>query len=121
MFFDMVQRNEVEAYAPRLFLAEVAGVIVRFVPKAVSEEALRKLMGLVITVPDDLFYRKAIEIALSTGSRGADAYYIGLAITLNAPLVTNDRKQATNARRAKVKAFYLVEEMSDFYGFVERG
>jgi len=117
-FFKLVQDGVIRAYAPRLFLVETAGVTVRFIPRSLAEEAVGKLARLVTIVPDDAFYREAEEAALSTGSRGADAYYIGLARVLNAPLVTNDKTQATNAKRAGVKAFYLIEEVEDFREFL---
>ncbi len=118
-FFNLVQKGFIEVYAPRLFLVETGGVIVRYIPRNLAEEAVNRLAKIVATVPDEVFYKESIRIALKTGSRGADAYYIGLANTLNIPLATNDRVQAINARKSGVRAFYLIEEINYFKEYVK--
>ena len=75
--FDSIQRGLIDAYAPRLFPAETGGVIARYVPRRAAEEAVKRLTKIVTVVSDDVFYKTSIQIALLTGSRGADAYYIG--------------------------------------------
>ncbi len=50
---------------------------------------------------------------MRTGSRGADSYYIGLAGLLNAVLVTSDRVQAQNAKRAGIQAYYALKDLSE--------
>ena len=68
--------------APRLFLAEVAGVLVRFLSPSIVRGVVEGLRDEVTLVGDDLYFTEAVEIALTTGSRGADSYYIGLAKSL---------------------------------------
>ncbi len=58
-------------YAPRLFLTEVAGVLVRFLPPHIVRGVVERLRDEVTLVGDDLYFAEAVEIALSTGSRGA--------------------------------------------------
>ena len=99
-------------YAPNLFLVEAAGVLLRFLPRTAVEEVLTRLKDHVSLISDSEFLGEALEAALLTGSRGADAYYIGLARALGCPLVTSDRIQAGNALKSGVKAFYVIEESS---------
>ena len=59
--------------------------------------------------PDDL----AFEVALKTGSRATDAYFIATAKLTNSILITNDRIMSTNAKKYGVEAYYLIEEFND--------
>ncbi len=114
--FECVSRGGTGVYAPRLFLAEVAGVLVRFLPPSVVRDVVERLRDEITLVGDDLYFTEAVEIALATGSRGADSYYISLAKTLNAPLATSDRVQALNAKKSKIKSFYILnkQDLEDF-------
>ena len=108
--FGCVARQGIGVYAPRLFIAEVAGVLARFLPTNIVRGVVERLRDEVTLVGDDLYFAEAMEIALTTGSRGADSYYIGLAKTLNAPLATSDRVQALNAKKSKIPSFYILNK-----------
>ncbi len=100
----------VEAYAPRLLVVEVLGVLARYL----SEEELELVASSfppMTLVSEDVFYDEAVRIARRTGSRAADAYYIATALTINGILLTNDRRQKQSARKAGVEAYYLIEEI----------
>ncbi len=100
--------NSIYVYAPRLFLVEVAGVLVRFLSHNIVKDIVERLSEEILIIGDDLYFEKSVKIALATASRGADAYYIGLAETLNAPLATSDKVQAQNARKVGTKSFYIL-------------
>jgi len=57
---------------------------------------------------EGLIHDKAAEIALLTGCRAVDAYYIATAKHANAILITNDRAMKNNASKAGVEAYYLM-------------
>lgn len=105
------RRGSVRLFAPRLFLAELSGVLVRFLLPPEVRRITDLLEAEVATIGDDLYFRESVGAALKTGSRGADSYYIGLARVLSAVLATSDRVQAVNARRAGVEAYYVPEEV----------
>ncbi|MCE4600983.1 MAG: hypothetical protein F7C38_05400 [Desulfurococcales archaeon] len=84
----------------------------------VARGVVGRLRDEVTLVGDDLYFTEAVETALATGSRGADSYYIGLARTLNAPLATSDRVQALNAKKSKIKAFYILDKQ-DLEGLLD--
>ncbi|UXD22234.1 hypothetical protein IPA_02780 [Ignicoccus pacificus DSM 13166] len=111
--FECFQKKGIKLLAPRLLLVEVAGVLVRFIPPERVASVISILKESVITVPDDIFYEDAVELALSTGSRGADSYYLGVAKVMDAVLVTSDKVQAINAKRAKIRSFYVLSEGND--------
>ena len=108
--FECATGQGIGVYAPRLFLAEVAGVLVRFLPPGIVRGVVERLRDEIALVGDDLYFTEAVETALTTGSRGADSYYIGLAKTLDAPLATSDRVQALNAKKSRIKAFYILNK-----------
>ena len=100
----------VEAYAPKLLVVEVLGVLARYL----SEEKLELVTSSfppIKLVSEEVFYDEAVRIARRTGSRAADAYYVATASTINGMLLTNDRRQKQDARKAGVKAYYLIEEI----------
>ena len=109
--FRCVSPRSIGVYVPRLFLAEVAGVLVRFLRPGLVRNVVMRLGEEVTAVGDSLYFEKSIEVALATGSRGADAYYVGLAGVLDAPLATSDRVQALNASRAGIQAFYILDQL----------
>jgi len=105
---ECVKRRKIDVYVPRLFLVEVAGVLVRYLAPTDVEHVVDALSSEVIPVGDEAYFKISLEIALATGSRGADSYYLGLARILNMPLATSDRVQAQNARKAGIKSFYIL-------------
>ncbi len=108
--FRCLQKKEVKLFAPKLLFVELAGVLVRFIPPKEVSLILSAIRNAVIAVADEVFYEEAIELALSTGSRGADSYYMGLAKIMDAVLVTSDKVQALNAKRAGLRSFYVLHE-----------
>jgi len=66
--------------------------------------------------PDDL----AFEVAIKTSSRAADAYFIATAKLTDSILVTNDKIMVKNAKRAGVKAYYLIEEFNEVVKVIKK-
>ena len=93
---------------------EIAGVLSRNLPKSGVESIVKDILHDVelIPNPDDF----AFEIAMRTGSRASDAYFIAVKLT-DSILITNDRVMTDNARKAGAEAYYLIEE---FDNVVER-
>ena len=98
-------------YEPKAFKVELAGTLARRFNKkdvlAFLEEVLSKVE--LIGNPDELAY----EIALKTGCRAIDAYFIATAKLTNSILITSDRIMAENAKKAGVEAYYLLEEFEE--------
>ncbi len=105
---ETIQNESLEIVNPVLFRVELAGVLSRKLPenrvKLIVEDILEDVK--LIPNPDDL----AFEVAIKTGSRAADAYFIATAKLTNSILVTNDRIMVKNAKKAGIDAYYLIEE-----------
>lgn len=100
---------ETTIYEPEVFKVELAGTLSRrFNKKEVLgfiDEVLTKVK--LVENPGEL----AFQIALNTGCRAIDSYFVAAAKLTNSFLVTNDKIMVRNARKAGVEAYYLVEDV----------
>ncbi len=105
---ETIQSASLEIVGPILFKVELAGILSRKLPrnrvKLIVEDILEDVK--LIPNPDDL----AFEVAVKTGSRATDAYFIATAKITNSILITNDKVMAKNAKKANIEAYYLIEE-----------
>jgi len=95
-------------YEPFLFEVELRAVLVRRIKPEQALEAVDAALQFVNVVGEEAIHDRAAEIALFTGCRAVDAYYIAAAKHANAILVTNDRTMKYNALKARVEAYYLL-------------
>ena len=103
-----------EPSAPRICQVEFVNVLRRFTP----EKSVRKFLGMfdfITLIGESEFFDEALEPSFRVHSRVADSYYIAAAKTLNAILLTNDRRMAENSREVGISAFYLLEEEENFF------
>jgi len=103
-----VEAEGLTIYEPMLFKVEIAGLLARRNPRHVVESLVEEIVGKIHLCRD--LDREAYHVALSTGSRAADAYYIACARKTNSILVSNDRMQVRSARLYNVEAYYLLDE-----------
>lgn len=105
---EFMKAIEVPIYEPEVFKIELAGTLSRrfgrddvlsFIDDVISEIRL-------IRNPNEL----AFQIALDTGCRAIDSYFIATAKLTNSILITNDKVMARNAKKAGIDAYYLIEE-----------
>ena len=105
---ETIQNASLEIVSPILFKVELAGFLSRKLlrnrVKLIVEDILKDVR--LMPNPDDL----AFEVAIKTGSRAADAYFIATAKLTNSILITNDRVMANNAKKYGIEAYYLIEE-----------
>ncbi len=104
-------------YEPMLFRVEFAGLLVRYNPREVVERLVEEVMEMVdlcLGIDDE-----AYRVALATGSRAADAYYIACARRTGSILFSNDRVQVLSARRYSVEAYYLLAERDRAFSRLE--
>lgn len=107
-----IMRGLVEAYAPKLLVVEVVGVLSRYLSEKDLDRVLASLPPIRL-VPEGTIYEEVLQIVRKTGSRAIDGYYIAVASVVNGVLLTNDRTQSQNARRADLRAYYLIKELED--------
>ncbi|WP_456367074.1 type II toxin-antitoxin system VapC family toxin [Thermococcus sp.] len=96
-------------FEPDLFKIELASQLVRRMrhDEAVStaEETFKQLNF----IPMSDIFELAFLIAIETGCRAADSFYIATAKTTGSILVSSDRFQVESARKFGIKTFYLLE------------
>ncbi|ALM76141.1 type II toxin-antitoxin system VapC family toxin [Thermococcus barophilus] len=112
-FFRLVQDNSIQIFEPDIFKIELIGQLVR---RLKHDEAimLYELITENIEFIETLkLWEISFDIALKTGCRAIDSFYIGTANVRNALLISNDKFQVESARKFGVKAFYLIEEIKD--------
>jgi predicted nucleic acid-binding protein len=105
---EFMKAIEVTIYEPEVFEIELAGTLSRrfgrndvlsFIDDVISKVRL-------IENPNEL----AFQIALNTGCRAIDSYFVATAKLTNSILVTNDKIMVKNAKKAGIEAYYLIEE-----------
>jgi predicted nucleic acid-binding protein len=98
---DHLDRHAIPIILPRLFLAEVAGVIRRILQDPIrarlAAEIWQTLPNVRIIPLDDLLMEKATNIAADYALRGADAVYVAVARDYDCILVSLDREQRERA------------------------
>ena len=97
-------------YCPKLILAEITSVLVRYDAKLADLGYNFTLKNFNLTREDEIF-DVLLEICKSTGCRAIDSYFIATAKVTSSILITNDRIMANNARQYGVEAYYLIEEL----------
>ncbi len=107
---DKLSNLSLPVYEPFLFEVELRAILVRRInPKEVLE-ILDIVLGHVNVINEELIHDKASEIALLTGCRTVDAYYIATTKYVDAALVTSDRTMKENALKSNVEAYYLLND-----------
>ena len=78
-------------YEPFLFEVELRAVLVRRIDHKNVLDILNTILEYTNVINEELVRDKAAEIALLTGCRAVDAYYIAITKYVDAVLVTSDR------------------------------
>jgi len=115
-FFSFISKLDVTVYEPFLFEIELKGVLTRYMDRGHVKEVVAGVLDYVNIINEDLLHSLAAALALETGCRAVDAYYIAAAVREGSILVTNDRVMKLNARKAGVEAYYLIEEWRRIHG-----
>jgi len=95
-------------YEPFLFEVELRAVLARRIDPKNVLDILNTMLEHINVIDEKLIHDKAAEIALHTGCRAVDAYYIATTKHTDAILVTNDRKMRDNASKSGIEAYYLL-------------
>lgn len=96
-------------YCPKLILAEILGVLVRYNVK-LANLGYNFITENFNLIREDEIFDFVLKICKNTGSRAVDGYFIATAKLTNSILVTNDKIMVKNAKKAGVESYYLIEE-----------
>ena len=97
-------------YEPFVFEVELCAVLVRYIEPKCVMEILEVVLNHIAMIKEDELHSDAKAIALKTGCRVIDAYYIATAKLVDAILVTNDSIMKSNADRVGVEVYYLAKD-----------
>jgi len=97
-------------YEPFVFEVELCAVLVRYIEPKYVTEILKVILNHIAVIKEDELHSEAKAIALETGCRAIDAYYIATAKLVDAILVTNDSVMKSNADKVGVEAYHLVKD-----------
>jgi predicted nucleic acid-binding protein len=112
---ELLRRNQTVVVVPTLIRPEIAAAIRRSTgdpnkAKAL-EESFAGLPGLIFQDLDGRMADAAVEIAVTTGLRGADSVYVATARHFDATLITLDDEQRTRLPAGMV-ALYPAEAIA---------
>ena len=97
-----------DIYEPGVFKIELAGTLARRFKKEDVLNFVNEVLTNVTLIPNP--EELTFQVALNTGCRAIDAYFIATAELTDLILVTNDKMMAKNAKKYGIEAYYLIEE-----------
>ncbi len=104
--FRLIDEKGFNIIEPQVFGIELTSQLVRRKPRATAKKLYDKIISKVIII-DEIEYDLLIDIALVTGCRAIDAFYIAVASIISTILVSADRVMVNNARKYGVEAYYI--------------
>jgi len=108
--FSTLEEKGLSILEPDLFKVELSGQIARRVKRdlapKISEEIFREL----VFIRTSGIFDEALSIALETGSRAADSFYIAAARVERAILISNDRFQVESAKESGIEVYNLLQD-----------
>lgn len=107
---DSASRLGAIVYEPFIFDVELRAVLVRRIPPQKTLEVIEHTVRHVNIVGEEALHDIAADVALRTGCRAVDAYYIAVAKLVDGILLTNDRVMKRNASLAGIEAYYLLDD-----------
>ncbi len=102
-------------YEPFIFEVELCAVLVRYIEPKYVTGILEVILNHIAMIKEDELHSEAKAIALKTGYRAINVYYIASARFVNAILVTNDSVMKSNADRAGIEAYHLAKDYEKLY------
>ena len=117
---DVISKKELEVFEPKLLVVELSAVLARYRPRDVVVNHVNEIVKHVNLVEYEELHETALNIALNTGCRAIDAFFIGCAKETNSILVSSDKVQVSNARKAGIESYYLLEEYSELLAKLQK-
>ncbi len=110
--FKLISEKGFNIIEPQVFGIELVSQLVRRKPRAIAKKLYDEIMSKVIII-DEIEYDLLIDIALATGCRAIDAFYIAVASIISTMLVSADKVMVNNARKYGVEAYYI-HDINDY-------
>ena len=104
--FQIVDKEHLNIFEPIVFGIELVAQLVRRKPRSMAEKIYKEIVSRIIMV-DEIEYDLLLDIALSTGCRAIDTYYIAVASITSTMLVSADKIMVQNAKKYGIDAYYI--------------
>ncbi len=108
--FSILEENALPIAEPDLFKVELTGQIARRVQKEKAVKICQEIFAELIFVDTSRIFEEALSIAMETGSRASDSFYIACARVQKAILVSNDKYQIESARKSGIEVYNLLHD-----------
>ena len=95
---------------PDLFKVELTGQVSRRVQKEKAANICDEIFSELIFIDTSRIFEEALSIALETGSRASDSFFIASARIQKAILVSNDKYQIESARKSGIEVYNLLHD-----------
>ena len=107
--FSILEENGLQIVEPDLFKIELTGQIARRMKKDMASKVCDEIFQKLVFIDTYRTFDKALSIALKTGSRAADSFYIATAIVEETILISNDRFQIGSSKESGIEVYNLLE------------
>lgn len=108
--FSLIEERGLQILEPSLFKVELAGQIARRTKKDLAPKICEEIFQGLIFINDPGLGSLAFAVALETGSRAADSFYIAATRAENAILISNDRYQVDSAQKFGIEVYNLLQD-----------
>ena len=106
----MLEEKALQILEPDLFKVELTGQIARRVKKDLVPKICEEIFQGLVFISTPMIFNEALSIALETGSRASNAFYVAAARLEKAILISNDRFQIENAKKSGIEVYYLLQD-----------
>jgi predicted nucleic acid-binding protein len=106
--FLLLEENALTIAEPDLFKVELSGQIARRMQKEKAKKVCEEILADIVFIDTSLIFEGAHSIALETGSRALDSFYIASAKIEKSVLISNDKYQVDSAKRSGIEVYNLL-------------
>jgi hypothetical protein len=108
-----MEEDGVPIFEPDAFKIEMIGQLVRRLTKEEATALAEEIFSNINFIEASELFDMAYSVAVLTGSRAIDSFYVAAAKLEEAFLVSNDKHQVESARRSGVEVYYLLDEFEE--------
>jgi predicted nucleic acid-binding protein len=108
--FSTLEEEGLTILEPDLFKIELTGQIALRVKRDLAPKICEEIFQELDFIGTSAIFEEALSIALETGSRAADSFYIAAAVAKEAILISNDRFQIESAKKVGIEVYSLLQD-----------
>lgn len=113
----VLEEKKTPILEPFIFKIEFSALLSRKYRRDYVLELVQSITDKVILLPNP--DRLALGVALDTGCRAVDSYFIALAKLTDFILIKNDKPMTNNAKKLNIRTYYLIQEFEEAIKVIE--